>query len=86
MQIHEKYTIRTRHPFKIWAVNGLNVYRIFMLRLWREEESATGEAAPLRIVLEEPQSGERLSFASLAALMAHLESTVDQQGTSTRNK
>ena len=60
-------------------MNGLNVYRIFMLRLWQEDESSTGEPAPLRIVLEEPQSGERLSFASLAALLTHLEEAVQPQ-------
>jgi hypothetical protein len=65
-------------------VNGLNVYRIFMLRLWQEGESSTGEPAPLRIVLEEPQSGERRSFASLAALMAHLESAVDRHSPEAR--
>jgi hypothetical protein len=84
MPIHEKYTVTTRLPIKMWGVNGFNVYHVFLLRLWQEEESATGEAAPLRIVLEEPQSGERRSFASLAALMAHLENTVDRQSPEAR--
>jgi hypothetical protein len=60
-------------------MNGANVYRIFMLRLWQEDESPTSEPAPLRIVLEEPHSGERLSFASLAALLTHLEEAVQPQ-------
>jgi hypothetical protein len=65
-------------------VNGLNVYRIFMLRLWQEDESSTGEPSPLRIVLEEPHSGERLSFPSLAALLTYLEEAVQPQSESSQ--
>jgi hypothetical protein len=66
------------------GMNGLNVYRIFMLRLWQEYESSTGEPAPLRIVLEEPHSGERLSFASLAALLTYLEEAIQPQSESSQ--
>jgi hypothetical protein len=60
-------------------MNGLNVHRIFMLRLWQEDESSTGKPAPLRIVLKEPQSGEWLSFPSLAALLTYLEEVAQPQ-------
>jgi len=69
----------TRPLIKIQGMNGFNVYRIFLLRLWQEADSATDTPAPLRIVLEEPHSGERCSFASLEALLAHLAGTVEPQ-------
>ncbi len=60
-------------------MNSLNFYRVFMLRLWQEADSATSEPAPLRIVLEEPHSGERRSFTSLEALLTHLAGAVEPQ-------
>jgi len=60
-------------------MNSPNFYRIFMLRLWQEADSATDTPAPLRIVLEEPHSGERCSFTSLEALLAHLAGAVEPQ-------
>jgi hypothetical protein len=57
-------------------MNGPSFYRIFLLRLWQEGDSTTSEPAPLRIVLEESPSGERCSFVSLEALLAHLASAV----------
>ncbi|NCC34531.1 MAG: hypothetical protein EOM24_21325 [Chloroflexia bacterium] len=58
-------------------MNELNLYRVFMLRLWQEADSAASKPGPLRIVLEEPHSGERCSFASLEALLAYLEEIVE---------
>jgi hypothetical protein len=42
-------------------------YRAYLLRLWRTPESGW------RATLEDPHSGERSAFASLAELLAHLE-------------
>jgi hypothetical protein len=58
-------------------MNSFNLYCVFLLRLWQEADSTTSEPAPLRIVLEEPHSGQRRAFASLPALLAYLEETVD---------
>jgi hypothetical protein len=44
-------------------------YRSYVLRLWR---SSTEETADWRASLEEVQTGERLGFASLEALIEHL--------------
>lgn len=54
-------------------MNKLNVYHVFLLRLWQELEQVDDDGAPLRIVLEEPRSGRRLTFASLEALHLHLQ-------------
>jgi hypothetical protein len=57
---------------------GFNLYCVFLLRLWQEADGTTSEPAPLRIVLEEPHSGQRRAFASLPALLAYLEETVER--------
>jgi hypothetical protein len=59
-------------------MNSFNLYCVFLLRLWQEADSTTSEPAPLRIVLEEPHSGQRRAFASLPALLAYLEETVER--------
>jgi hypothetical protein len=43
-------------------------YQAFLLRIWREHETA-----PWRASLENPQLGKRLNFASMAELMAFLD-------------
>jgi hypothetical protein len=43
-------------------------YAAFLLRLWREQDSA-----PWRATLQDPHTGERRSFGSLARLVAYLE-------------
>ena len=43
-------------------------YAAFLLRLWREHD-----AAPWRATLQNPHTGERHSFGSLAHLAAYLE-------------
>lgn len=59
-------------------MNSFNLYCVFLLRLWQEEDGAAGEPAPLRIVLEEPHSGQRHAFASLPALLVYLEETIER--------
>ena len=43
-------------------------YAAFLLRLWREHD-----AAPWRATLQNPHTGERRSFGSLARLATYLE-------------
>jgi hypothetical protein len=43
-------------------------YHAYLLRLWRD-----GDKMPWRATLENPHSGERRGFASLAHLFAYLE-------------
>lgn len=43
-------------------------YAAFLLRLWREHDNA-----PWRATLQDPHTGERRSFGSLAHLVAYLE-------------
>lgn len=45
-----------------------NQYLAYLLRLWRE-----GESASWRAVLHDPHTGEHHSFASLEKLLAFLE-------------
>jgi len=46
---------------------------IFLLRLWREQDSSAKDPDPLRIILEDPRNGTRHSFASLSSLVTFLE-------------
>jgi hypothetical protein len=52
-------------------------YRSYLLRLWQEGGS---EGALWRASLERPESGERLSFASLGDLFAFLEEETGSGG------
>ncbi|HSM56868.1 MAG TPA: hypothetical protein VK879_12000 [Candidatus Sulfomarinibacteraceae bacterium] len=56
-----------------------NVYHVFLLRLWQEIEQANDEGAPLRVVLEDPRNGQRLTFASLEALLLHLQEVLRKE-------
>lgn len=56
-------------------------YFAFLLRLWPEGAS-TNCAANWRATLEDARSGERLGFASLEQLFAHLMQLVEAQGQS----
>ncbi len=49
-------------------------YRAFLLRLWEERDQHPEAAAIWRLSLEDPQTGERLGFASLQALSEYLAS------------
>ena len=51
------------------APETLTTYRSYVLRLWR---SSTEEGALWRASLEDVQTGERVGFASLEALMEYL--------------
>lgn len=48
-------------------------YHIFVLRLWQEQD-AGWERDPLRVVLEDPRTGQRHSFHSIVQLLDFLES------------
>jgi hypothetical protein len=60
-------------------MNGSNLYRVFLLRLWREHDPAAPEPAPLRIVVEKPGDGERISFPTLQAMLIYLEAEMGQE-------
>jgi hypothetical protein len=49
--------------------NEATDYRSYLVRLWRVKE---GDRDVWRASLQDPQSGERISFASLDALFAFL--------------
>lgn len=61
------------------SMNGSNLYRVYLLRLWREPDPAAVEPAPLRIVIEKPGDGERMTFPSLQAMMRYLETEMAQE-------
>lgn len=61
---------------------GPNHYYAFLLRLWPENEG-TESAASWRATLEDARSGERLGFASLEQLFAHLMTLAETQGKAT---
>ncbi len=49
-------------------------YRSYLLRLWRVRE---GERDVWRASLQDPQSGERISFSTLDALFAFLKAKIE---------
>jgi hypothetical protein len=49
-------------------------YRSYLLRLWRVRE---GERDVWRASLQDPQSGERISFSTLDALFAFLQEQLE---------
>ena len=53
-------------------------YCAYVLRLWSEDR-ADGEVA-VRVALLDPQSGHRIGFASLSALVEYLETVTGLQG------
>ena len=54
-------------------------YYAFLLRLWPENTGTEGLSS-WRATLEDPRSGERLGFASLEQLFAHLMALVETLG------
>jgi hypothetical protein len=48
-------------------------YLAFLLRLWRE-----GQSAPWRAMLVDPSTGERRGFADLTKLFAFLQEQIDE--------
>ena len=59
-----------------------NHYYAYLLRLWPEHTEAEG-AAGWRATLEDARSGERLGFASLEQLFAHLMTIAETHGKGT---
>lgn len=58
----------------VWGQEALR-YRSYLLRFWEERSAATGSAI-WRFSLDNPRTGERHGFATLAALIAFLEGEV----------
>jgi hypothetical protein len=50
-------------------------YHSYLLRLWRARE---GERDVWRASLQDPQSGERISFATAEALFAYLQEQLER--------
>jgi hypothetical protein len=50
-------------------------YRSYLLRLWCARE---GESDVWRASLQDPQSGERVSFATVEALFAYLQEQLER--------
>jgi hypothetical protein len=50
-------------------------YRSYLLRLWRVKE---GDRDVWRASLQDPQSGERISFATVEALFAYLQEQLEK--------
>jgi hypothetical protein len=50
------------------------VYKAYLLRLWREREET-----PWRAALENPNSGERIAFATLVELVLFIEKTTGER-------
>jgi hypothetical protein len=56
-------------------------YRSYILRCWEEHALAPGNPeVRFRFSLEDPQTGERHSFVTLAALTAFLQTCLDPDG------
>lgn len=53
-------------------------YRAFLLRLW-EEDALKPPAEAWRFSLEDPHSGQKRGFASLAALVTFLEQEMSSE-------
>jgi hypothetical protein len=49
-------------------------YKAYLLRLWRDKQEL-----PWRAALENPNSGERIAFATLVELVAFIEETTGEQ-------
>ena len=63
-------------------MNGSNLYRVFLLRLWREDDGYNHAGigpAPLRISLEDPRSGRRITFSNLELLLDFLAGQIEQK-------
>jgi hypothetical protein len=56
------------------VIKNSQSYQSYLLRLWR---TSTVEEAIWRASLENPQTGERLGFASLDAMVAYLRHQID---------
>jgi len=51
-------------------------YRAYLLRVWRVQQA---DRAVWRASLEDPHTGERRGFASLAQLIDYLQQTLEKQ-------
>lgn len=61
------------------SFNSPPQHESYMLRFWQERQTAeSGGAKPVwRFSLEDPLTGKQRAFAGLAALVAYLESQMD---------
>ena len=74
-------------PARVWPLKGTSLeetamkgrYISYLLRLW---ETTDGEQHVWHTTLESPAGGERYSFASLAELLAFLESAMQAEANS----
>jgi hypothetical protein len=55
--------------------NEATDYRSYLMRLWRVKE---GDRDVWRASLQDPQSGERISFATIEALFAYLQEQLER--------
>ena len=46
---------------------------IFVIRMWQEKNAPPGEAAPWRVLVEDPRSGEHWGFGDLPPLLEFLK-------------
>lgn len=62
-------------------MNDTSFYRVYLLRLWQEDDGrdAGDGPAPLRILLEDPNSGHRQVFSDLEALTHFLANQLEQE-------
>lgn len=51
-------------------------YLSYLLRLWQTSDSSPGKAGVWRVMLEDPQTGEKRGFASLEAAFTFLDEKV----------
>lgn len=56
-------------------------YHIYLLRLWQEDCRSNGQndSAEWRALLQETQSGQRVTFADVEVLIGHLRQLVARQ-------
>ncbi len=59
----------------------INIYLAYLLRLWRDDETA-----PWRATVEDASTGQRFGFANLKALFVFLEKQTGVLLTSDENK
>jgi hypothetical protein len=58
-------------------MTGMSPYLVYLVRLWQVE----GDVGPVwRVVLEDPQDGQRRGFSDLQSLTAYLAETMAAVG------
>lgn len=59
----------------------MSFYRVYLLRLWQEDDGGDvgGGSAPLRILLEDPNSGQRQTLPDFEALVDFLANQLEQK-------